>query len=92
MAILVSQMVTNNWYAPFISFKTFNLDCRNYFRFVIYPIVLFGIFLVSINILFRPYFEQPGIFSIFSSLTFSFLCAIVLYKIIFRFHKVEGIA
>jgi O-antigen/teichoic acid export membrane protein len=89
MAILVSQMVTNNWYAPFISFKTFNLGYRKYFRFVIYPLVLFGVFIVGINIIIRPYFEQPGVFSIFSSLILSFLCAIVLYKIIFRYHKIE---
>jgi O-antigen/teichoic acid export membrane protein len=92
MAILVSQMATNNWYAPFISFKTFNLDCRKYFSVVIFPLALFGFFLVSVNMVFRPYFEEQGIFSLASSLIGAFLSAIVLYKIIFRFNKSEEIS
>lgn len=48
---LVAHLFTNNLYAPYVLRETVNLPLRQYFKTVLWPVVLFGTYIVSCHFL-----------------------------------------
>ncbi len=46
LAIMISQLLTNNWYAPYVAFKLLNISLERYLKDVIYPIIVILIVIV----------------------------------------------
>ena len=61
LGTMIAQMLTNNWYAPYITFKHFGVSMKVYLIKVVFPVLgLLGL-CVILDILIRIYLLQTGV-------------------------------
>lgn len=51
LGILLAQLLTNNWYAPYVTLKHFDIEFRAYVRTVLQPVLAASILSLSLNFL-----------------------------------------
>lgn len=49
LGTLIAQALTNNWYAPYFTIKTFSIPYGEYFKKIMLPILLFSLVMLAVN-------------------------------------------
>lgn len=53
LGTMIAQLLTNNWYAPYVTMKTFQIGLSVYFKTVLMPIFLLAMSLLAANYVLR---------------------------------------
>lgn len=62
LGTLIAQMLTNNWYAPYVTLKHFGVPVGAHVRTVLMPMLALLAGLLTTNILLRQFFHEYGNF------------------------------
>ena len=82
LAVMFSQLVTNNWYAPYVTFRVFNIPLGQYYRQVVQMFMLvFGLSLGA-NFLIRKWLPFAGWRGLLVSLAAAGVVALLLATVL----------
>lgn len=81
LGTLLSQLITNNWYAPFISFRLFHISYKEYTQ-LFFPILGYFILLTLVGIFFK-YLTNIISMNFFASFFAYSITAVILYLSLF---------
>ena len=73
LGTMFAQILTNNWYAPYITLKHFGVPFKMYLSGVVTPFFLLFLLCLIINVCFKAIFDQNGVAFLLALLTSSLI-------------------
>ncbi|MNN81407.1 hypothetical protein D3C81_1982310 [compost metagenome] len=80
---MIAQILTNNWYVPWVSFKTLKINFKSYLVRIIIPLLIIFIGSSLVNFLIRYLFNIKGFFLLAFAFIPGFLIGAVLMVLFF---------
>jgi O-antigen/teichoic acid export membrane protein len=84
LGTMIAQLLTNNWYAPFISFKVLAISFKEYARTIYAPLALLLAVILLVNIVMRQLFDRlPDFGAVFAaSVVSAIISAVITYSLV----------
>ena len=85
LGIMMAQLVTNNWYVPFVAFKNFKINSLEYAKAIIFPLLVFILTCILVNTLAHNLIYSDGLFGlVLNFITTTVVCMIVAWIILLK--------
>lgn len=90
LGTMIAQMLTNNWYAPYLTFKHFGISINVYFIKVVFPVVCILILCIGLDMLIKQSLPQVGVALIVALVSSGFIMGVMMNR--YRANGCNGVA